>query len=163
MADVAVRSEVWWLARGSSSHSRQPSFAPSTARPVVTTSFYAVGWHREKSCFVERSQHDLLEPSHHKLYPCDRLVAAAFLRLCARREVLSQFFGGQRKSLDREVYAAHGHLVALSVGGMGHSTSLHFYSPRGQAQEICLHNGMTESFRAYLSSVPVGDIYQQMQ
>lgn len=95
MGTTIKQDEIWWLAYGNSSHSRQPSFAPPTARAVVTLSYYAFGWNKNKSCFISSRRHDVLSSADIKYYPCDRSVALGLLWQCARQEVCNRFFDGR--------------------------------------------------------------------
>jgi hypothetical protein len=163
MADTAERSEVWWLAEGSSSYSRQPSFAPVSARPVVTASYYRFGWYRSKSCFITTRRHDVLSRADTQAYPCERKMALCMLWLCGRSNIAERFFRGYYvRDDDRDVFVAAGYLFGLMVRGFDAEASLHFYSPQGQLQRISLHNGMTHDFKQTIKGMPVRTIYNNL-
>ena len=166
------RGEVWWLAHGHSSRSRQPSFAPPTARPVVSHSTYRFGWHRKKNCFITSDQHDLLSPFRTSEYPCDPEVALGILRRCAYKNVLNRFFANPyAKEDDAEIFSAAGHMFGITLKkcylGSGYScdaeANLHFYSPNGERQHIHFHNGMTASFRRNITGMKIAAIQKQMR
>lgn len=166
------RGEIWWLARGHSSRSRQPSFAPPTARPSVTTSSYGFGWNRKQSCFVTSSNHGMFSRTSLKDYPCDPEVAARILRRCAYKNVRDRFFSKPfAKEDDIDVFEAAGHMFGVSLSkcywGEGYNrdsqANLFFYAPEGTCQCISLHNGMTPSFARSLVGLNLADIHGQMQ
>ncbi len=155
MSDKVNRREVWWLAEGSSSFSRQPSFAPPTARPSVTSSFYRFGWSRTTSSFVTSSRHDLLAPAHCKEYPCERAVALCMIWQCARRL--------QRYNAEWDTFAAADTMCAISSRLRDGEICLHFYSPAWKLQQISLHDGMSASFRRSIEKLSAAQIYKNLQ
>lgn len=166
------KGEVWWLANGHSQRSRQPSFAPPTARPSITHSSYAFGWCRKRQCFVTSQSHGLLSPAMVKTYPCDPNVALSMLRRCAYKNVRTRFFDNPyAKEGDAELFAASGHMfgITLNKRHWGHSyntnaeANLHFYGPDGQLYRISFHNGMTKSFNASVAGKKVDDIARLMK
>lgn len=157
------RNEVWWLASGQSSHSRQPSFAPATARPSVTSSYYRFGWSRSKACFVTSRRHDGLSCADIKEYPCNDQVALSMLWHCARRATLERFFNKRYSSkADRDVFVAAGYLFGVSLDGRDGEASLHFYSPTGEVQRIHLHDGMTSDFYRSVAGMTAVEIYNYL-
>ncbi|PCI29281.1 hypothetical protein COB52_02680 [Candidatus Kaiserbacteria bacterium] len=166
------RDEVWWIAHGHSSHSRQPSFAPSTARPVVTVSSYGFGWNRKKACFVTTRSHGMLERVNIEDHPCDSGVALGILRRCAYKNVLDRFFDNPyAKDDDADIFSASGYMFGISLSKRYWSNdhkrnaeaSLHFYAPDGTRQSINFHNGMTGSFGRSISGLEVSGIKERMQ
>lgn len=164
MSTGEKRNEIWWLARGSSSSSRQPSFAPATARPSVTISSYAFGWNRAKSCFVTSRKHDPLTRADIDEYPCERKVALCMLWLCGRGRIVDRFFGRYCSSeSDNDIFVAAGYLFGVSLSEHANTASLHFYSPAGHLQRIHLHHGMTADFKRVIGGVPVRTIYNNLR
>ncbi len=166
------RDEVWWLANGQSSSSRQPSFAPPTARPVVTTTYFRFGWHRKRACFVTCRMHGLEMPGDRHEYPCDPRVALGILRQCAYNNTRARFFGRLHVTEeDAEVFVIAGHMFSISLR-MPYSSrgsfscaeaTLQFYAPDGTLHSINLHNGMTRSFHRSIAGLKVMDIQEQMR
>lgn len=143
--------EIWWLAMGSHSRSRQPSFAPATARPVVDTTYYKFGWNREKACFTTLKQHGLFASPMFQDYACDRTVALVLLWYCARTYIKKRFFDTYYvQEHDAELFVAAGHMCGVTrmkCRDMYKSRAgLSFYSPDGVVQTISLHDGMTQHF-----------------
>lgn len=172
MARKKKYGEVWWLAHGHSRRSRQPSFAPLTARPVVSTSSYGFGWHRQRQCFVTSENHDILMPNRIRDYHCDPDVASRILRRCAYKNVLTRFFDNPfAKEDDIDIFAAAGYMFGITLRkrywGASYNTdaeaNLHFYAPNGRLQTISLHNGMTRSFARIISGMKMTDIQHCMQ
>ncbi len=155
MTDSTNKKEVWWLASGSSSRSRQPSFAPPTARPSVSFSYYHFGWNRETSSFVTSSKHDLLAPARSQEYPCERSVALCIIWQCARR--LHRYDDIWYK------FAAAGTMCAISSRSDDGEITLHFYSPTWELQHISLHNGMSASFCNRIRNLSATEIYKNLQ
>lgn len=167
------RGEIWWLAHGHSTHSRQPSFAPATARPSITTSSYGFGWHRQKACFISSQNHGMLSPTIMKEHPCDPGVALGILRRCAYQNVLTRFFENWYAQVDDvEIYASRGRMFRITLhksrksfrgGFIPAVAALHFYSPDNQVQSISFHNGMTRSFSQKIRGLKIADIRALMQ
>lgn len=161
-----TRSKIWWLANGEHSHSRQPSFAPATARPVVTTSYYGFGWDRGKSCFTTTSRHGIIGPINTKEYQCDFMIAVKILWQCTRKDTLHRFFGKPEGTDDAAVFEAGGYMFSISLRGCSESSSaeasLQFYAPEGKVQSIHLHNGMTSSFRSRIAGMKLAGIRNHM-
>lgn len=157
------RHEVWWLASGQSSFSRQPSFAPPTARPSVTISSYSFGWSRSKACFVTSRRHDVLSRADIKEYPCNTQVALGMLWHCSRRNTMERFFNKRYSSkADSDVFVAAGYMFGISLDGRDGEASLHFYSPTGELQRIYLHNGMTSDFYRSITGMTAVKIYNYL-
>lgn len=160
---------IWWLAIGSQEHRRQPSFAPATARPSITYSWFGFGWNREAGCFVTGSRYDLLAPPRLTEFACDRKVARAMLCLCASKRVCDRFFRNYYSNVDdADVFAAADSMFGLQlrksarVGSNGLSEAeaqLSFYSPEGEVQTIHLHDGMTISLGKRLGGLSALQIY----
>ena len=164
MNNEKTRPNVWWLAQGHRSRTRQPSFAPDTARAVVTMSSFAFGWNRYEACFVTSKKHDVLAPADIERYPCDQSVALGMLWQCGRRDIHERFFDGRyRNEDDADIFAAAGHMFGVSLLGCEGEASLHFYSPSGLLQRVYLHSGMTTSFRKTIFSKPAVEIYRNLQ
>jgi hypothetical protein len=167
------RSDVWWLARGHNTRSRQPSFAPPTARPSVTHSSYGFGWHRKKACFITSRNHGMLSPTSTKEHQCDPEVAAGILRRCAYKNIMSRFFKDWYAREDKvDLFVSVGHMFAVSLdksrdnlsgGFVPAEANLHFYSPENQVQYIGFHDGMTRSFAQTISGLKIAEIRSLMQ
>jgi hypothetical protein len=149
------KKEMWWLAKGSSSFSRQPSFAPPTARPSVTTGFYHFGWNRTTSSFVTRSTYNLLTPAYCKEYPCERAVALCMIWQCVRR--LQQY------DAEWDTFTAAGTMCAISSRPCDGEICLHFYSPTWKLQRISLHCGMSTSFMSHIKNLSAVQIHKNLQ
>lgn len=166
------RHPIWLLATGHSSHSRQPSFAPSTARPVTTTSFYYFGWHRQHQCFVTQRQHDIMSRPTEKQFPCDPKVAAQFLRKCACVYMGKRFFQNPyTRSDDAIEFEVAGSACSVSLSACRNSlsggtimaeASLRFLDPDGGTQSIRFHDGMTRSFGDKIADLRAADIRARM-
>lgn len=162
------RSEVWWLAYGHSSKSRQPSFAPSTARASVTHSSYGFGWHREKQCFVATRKHGLLSPTSKKYHECDPEIAREIIHCCGHERVHKRFFDTPYSSDgDENIYCVNGWMFRISLDKYGSNRSsevnLYFYSPVGKVQRVGFHNGMTRSFGSRVKGMGLSDIEVAMK
>ncbi len=147
--------EIWWLARGSSSTRRQPSFAPPNARQSVTSSLYGFGWNRKTSSFVTSNQHDLLARAQLKEFPCERAVAMCMLWHYARRLQCGNDEDG--------IFAAAGVMCRVSSRQRDGEICLHFYSPTWKLQQISLHESMMHSFRMSIASSPLVQIFRKLE
>lgn len=160
-----VHNNVWWLAEGQYSRSRQPSFAPPTARPSVSASYYKFGWSRSEMCFITHTKPDLLLPARVNEYPCHRSVALGILWHCARTDIARRYFGYCQGD-GRDVFIASGYLFGISVrerGGMTDTEAgLYFYSPTGALQSVSLHDGMALSFAATLKGMSAVAIHNRL-
>lgn len=169
MAIVATPNSSWLLARGHDQHSRQPSFAPVSARPVVTHISYSLRWNNEHKCF-ETCRIFGIDKST-KQYPCDPEVAHAILCHCADEETQSRFFLKKYpKKDDREIYSANGHLFSISISSASRgkyfgeaAVSLSFYSQDFMVQHIYLHDGMVGTFGKSLNGLNSEDIAARMR
>lgn len=166
------RSDVWWLAVGHNQRTRMPTFAPPTARPVISLDMYRFGWHRTKACFVTGRRYGLSSPENIREIPCDQELAAAILRRCAYKNMVKRFFAKPYASdddLDRFIVAEHMFGITLSKSFKGYGNKLveaeaclYFYAPDGRLQCVSLHHGMTASFGRSLRGLKVADIKREM-
>lgn len=164
------RGDVWWLAHGHSSRSRQPSFAPPTARPVVTHNTYKFGWHRTKHCFITSSQYGWVNHPSVEEYLCDFEVAEKMLRICAYNGIRKRFFEDPYTSDEKAGdFVARGHSFTIKLGRylrefrLPAEATIYFDSPDGAPQRISLHHGMTRSFGRTIAGLLIDDIHVRMR